>query len=82
MSKRIWYWSIAPLLLSGSISVALANDAEAFAKAFAQGAEIKYAALDLDALSKQDEITDKIAGLPARFAVAHEVAGDTESLGA
>ncbi|MBD8528192.1 hypothetical protein [Pseudomarimonas arenosa] len=79
MSKALGCWSLLSLALLYPLSGSASPDA--FSKAFNHGAALSFPALDLEALSKQDEITDKIAGLPSRFAVARSVQGDTESLG-
>ena len=79
---KIRHWPLLGLVLSLPwLAVAQSPGPAAFSKAFSQGSDLKYGALDLENLAKEDAITDKISGLPARFAVAQEVNADTHSLG-
>ena len=83
MRLRNWMGSIV-IMMAGAApaAAAAAQDLQAtFEKAFKPGPELHYPALDMQALAEEDAVTDKISGLPKRFAVERPIAAATDRLG-
>lgn len=72
MRIPILFAPFATAALLAALSPAHAVEADV-GKAFAEAPQVRFASLDVAKLAAEDEITDKISGLPRRFAVAHEV---------